>query len=201
MLTNLQKRCADLCFRHRLTHVSSALNTVDVLGKIYLGKKEDEPVILGNAHAGLALYVILEMIGVCSAEELIKEHGTHPHRDMKRGIWVSGGSLGQAETVALGIALANKKRKVWLVTSDGACMEGAVCEMMRLASKHAPNLIINIVFNGYGAFGEITAKDLPHWDSGKVIIHRVGKNYPEFLKGLAGHYLVLDSAQHAELMQ
>lgn len=201
MLSDLQKRCVDLCYHNKLTHVSSALNTVDVLGKIYLGKKENEPVILANCHASLALFVVLEMIGVAKAEDLIRDHGTHCHRDMDRGIWVSGGSLGQSETVALGIALANRKRKVWLVTSDGSCMEGATCEMMRLASKHAPNLIINVIFNGYGAFGEITAKDLPHWDSGKVIIHRVGKNYPDWLKGLPGHYLVLDPDQHAELMQ
>lgn len=201
MLSDLQKRCADLCYRFKLTHVSSALNAVDVLGKIYLGKKEDEPVVLDNAHSSLALYVVLEMVGIAKAEDMIRDHGTHCHRDMKRGIWVSGGSLGQAATVSLGLALANKKRKVWLVTSDGSCMEGAVCETMRLASKHAPNLIINIIANGYGAFGEITAKDLPHWDSGKVIIHRVGKHYPGFLKGLLGHYITLDSEQHAELMR
>lgn len=201
MLTDLQKRCVDLCFKHKLTHVSSALNTVDVLGKIYLGKKEDEPVVVDNCHASLALFVVLEMVGIAKAEDLIRDHGTHCHRDMARGIWVSGGSLGQAATVSLGLALANKKRKVWLVTSDGACMEGAVCETMRIASKHAPNLIINVIFNGYSAFGEVAARDLPHWDSGKVIIHRVGRHYPDFLNGLKGHYLTLDQAQYEELMR
>lgn len=190
MLSDLQKRCVELSFRHKLSHVSSVLNCVDVLADIYAKRKDDDPVVLANCHASLALYVVLESLGKCDAEEMIRDHGVHCHRDMPRGIWVSGGSLGQAETVAVGLALSDRNRTVWLVTSDGACMEGAVFEAMRISNKLCPNLRWHIIFNGFGAYGEIRLFDLPRWPA-STTFHTVGGDYPEFLQGLRGHYLIL----------
>lgn len=198
MLTKLQKRCADLCFRFKLTHVSSALNTVDLLGEIYQERKDNEPVVLGNSHAALALYVVLEKMFLCNAEEMIVKHGTHASRDVEHGIWVSGGSLGQAETVAVGLALANRNRRVWLVTSDGSCMEGSVYEAMRISGQHCDNLIWNVVANGYGAYGEIPEDVIEHEG---INFYRVGQTYPKWLQGLPGHYLTLTKEQHQELMK
>src|SRR6185369_140653 len=134
-MNELEKRIIDISYRHQLTHVSSCLNCVNLLDWIYEQRKDNEPAILGNGHAGLALYVILEKHGPCDAEEMVATHGVHPNRDMEHGIWCSSGSLGQAETVAVGMALADKNRKVWLVTSDGSCMEGATQEALRVGDK------------------------------------------------------------------
>jgi transketolase N-terminal domain/subunit len=196
---NLERRIVELSYQHQLTHVSSCLNTVNLLDWIYVQRKPDDPVILGNSHAALALYVVLERNGKCNAEEMIKKHGTHAGRDMEHGIWVSGGALGQPETVAVGMALADKNRKVWLVTSDGSCMEGATMEAVRVASHYCPNLNIFVVFNGYGAYGRISHGDLP-MESGVKIHYVDATRYPEFLRGLAGHYLVLNNEQYSELM-
>jgi transketolase len=195
---DLEKRIIELSFRHKLTHVSSCLNCVNLIDDIYDNRKPEEPFILGSGHASLAHYVILEKHGMCDAEEMIKKHGVHSSRDMEHGIWCSNGSLGQAETVAVGFALADKNRKVWLVTSDGATMEGSTYEAMRFASRYCPNLSIHVVFNGLGAYGEIRHGDLPI----EANIYYVNQGrYPEFLRGLAGHYLVLSQAQRDELMQ
>src|SRR5215475_9710182 len=109
MLSQLAKRCVELLYRHKLSHVSSCLNTVDLLDEIYAKRKDNEPVILDNGHASVAHYVVLEKYGFCDAEEMLKKHGVHASRDMEHGIWVSNGSLGQAATVALGMALADKE--------------------------------------------------------------------------------------------
>lgn len=194
----VERRIVDLSFRHKLTHISSCLNLVNLLTEIYAKRKDDEPVILGAGHAGLALYVVLESQGLCDAEEMIERHGVHPHRDMEHGIWCSSGSLGQAETVAVGMALADPKRIVWLVTSDGAAMEGSVYEALRVARNHCPNLKAHIVFNGFGAYGAISRADLP---DGVCIVRVDCHRYPEFLQGLPGHYMTLNDEQHAELMQ
>lgn len=196
-LSRLSKRCVELSFRFRLTHVSSVLNTVDLIDEIYSKRKENEPFVQGNGHAALAHYVVLEKHGLCDAEEMIVKHGTHASRDMEHGIWCSNGSLGQAETVAVGMALADKTRTVWLVTSDGACMEGSVYEALRIIRRHCPNLILKIVFNGFGAYGHIREDDLPMGG----VLHWVNQNrYPEWLRGLPGHYLVLNETQYLELM-
>ena len=195
MLSPLAKRCVELLFKHQLSHVSSCLNTVDLLDEIYSKRKDNEPVILDNGHASLAHYVVLESRGLCEAEDMILWHGVHASRDMEHGIWVSNGSLGQAATVALGMALADKNRTVWLVTSDGACLEGCSYEVARIAKYHAPNLRTFVAYNGYGAYGEIRDSDICY-STGSY----VGQNYPSWLQGLAGHYLVLNQEQYEELM-
>jgi len=60
---------------------------------------------------GLALYCVLEAWGFGLAEDLVKEMGTHPNRNMKRGIWASTGSLGHGIGLAVGMAIADKTRK------------------------------------------------------------------------------------------
>lgn len=198
IFNDLERRIIDLSYKHMLSHISSCLNTIHTLEKIYQQRKAGEPVCLDNSHAALALYVTLEAHGFCDAEEMIAWHGVHAGRDIPHGIYVSGGSLGQVATVAVGMALADLNRTVWLVTSDGSCMEGSVHEAMRIARHHCPNLKAFIIANGRGAYGNIDACDLPR---GPEIID-VGENrYPEFLRGLKGHYLTLSKTQHAELMQ
>lgn len=170
------------------------------MANIYQRRQCDDPVILANGHAGLALYVTLEAEGLCDAEEMVEKHGVHPHRDMKHGIWCSSGSLGQAETVALGLALANKEREVWLVSSDGACMEGSVWETARIAYHSAPNLNAWIVYNGFGAYGTIKVTDLPIQYGWRIYAAQTEK-YPEFLRGLDGHYVTLNQEQYDQLMK
>jgi len=160
-MNTLEKRIIELSYAHQLSHISSCLNCVNLLDWIYDERKDDEPVCLDNSHAALALYVVLEKHSKCDAEEMIKKHGTHAGRDLEHGIYVSGGSLGQVATVAVGLALTDKDRKVWLVTSDGAAMEGCVTEALRFAATHCPNLLTNVVFNGFGAYGEIPHRDIP----------------------------------------
>lgn len=197
MLSPLAKRCVELLYKHKLSHVSSCLNTVDLLDEIETKRDDYDPVVLDNGHASVAHYVVLESRGYCDADEMIRKHGVHSSRDMKHRIWVSNGSLGQAATVALGLALADPERTVWLITSDGACMEGCMYEVFRIASNRVPNLSIHIVFNGYGAYGEIIGRNLP---SGNATEHHVGHDYPDWLKGLGGHYVVLNKEQYEELM-
>lgn len=195
MFNDLEKRCVDISYRRKLTHVSSVINTVNTINDIYGIRKSDDPFVLGNSHASLALFVVLEKYGICDAEEMVSRHGTHASRDMEHGVWVSGGSLGQADTVAIGLAMADPERTVWLVTSDGACAEGAVYEAMRLSP---PNLNAFVIFNGFGAYGRIYPHDISdQWQRITVDVSR----YPQWLRELPGHYLTLTEEQHEELMR
>jgi transketolase len=201
MFSDLAKRCIKLSYRHKLTHVSSVLNCVDMIAEIYENRRPSEPFILGNGHAALALYVVLEKHLKCDAEEMIKKHGVHPSRDMEHGIWCSSGSLGQAETIAIGMALADRMRPVWLVTSDGACAEGSVMESARASLLYASNLHTFVIFNGFGAYGPIEIDALLKILPGHWRIHSPNfRDWPQWLRGLPGHYLTLTEAQYEELM-
>lgn len=203
-MNTLERRIIELSFKHQLTHISSCLNCVNLIDSIYGKRKHEEPFVQGNGHAALAHYAVLEKYGYCDAEWMVNNHGTHASRDMKHGIWCSNGSLGQAETIAVGMALADKNRMVWLVTSDGACMEGAACESIRAASQYCHNLKITVVFNGLGAYGEIGPYDMPRFlDRYSIqysIYHVDQGHYPKWLRGLPGHYLKLNEQQYEELM-
>ncbi len=201
-MNTLERKIIELSYKHQLSHISSCLNCVNLLDWIYderqrINTTVDEPVCLDNSHAALALYVVLEKHGLCDAEEMIRTHGTHAGRDLEHGIYISGGSLGQVATVAVGLALADKERRVWLVTSDGAAMEGCVSEALRFAGKHCLNLLTHIVFNGYGAYGEISHGDLP---TDAKIYYVDALRYPKWLRGLDGHYLKLSESRYQELM-
>lgn len=200
MLTDLQRRCVDLSYRHKLTHISSVLNTVNVIGEIYKSRHKDDPFILGNSHAFLALAVVLEKHGLCDAEEMIAKHGTHAARDPENGIYVSGGSLGQAETIAVGMAMADRTRTVWLVTSDGALAEGCIWESLRLAAELAlTNLSVHVIANGLGGYGSIDLDSLKRrLDSLRLpdlTMHESATQFPPWLQGLAGHYVAMGQEQ------
>lgn len=199
MLTDLQKRCVDILYTRRMTHVSSVLYTVGVIDQIYDLKKPHEAFVLGNAHASLALFVVLEKHGLCDATEMAEQYGTHTCRDMERGVWVSGGSLGQAETVAVGLAMGAPDEMTYLVTSDGACLEGCVWESLRIAETLVNNLSIHIVFNGFGAYSKISRREVEASVGRYVTVHDVRGTLPGFLSRLDGHYLTLTEPQYKEL--
>lgn len=159
---SLIKRIIDISYKHKLSHIGSCLSTVDILDSIYALRKIDEPVILSNGHAGVALYAVLEKYGSKNAEKLYIKHGVHPNRALSDGIYASTGSLGQGLPIAVGMAIADKNKDVYCITSDGECAEGSVWESIRIASEQRLNnlkVVVNI--NGYGAYGEIDVKPLP----------------------------------------
>src|SRR6476646_1224569 len=151
-MNDLEKRVIQLSFDHGLSHISSCLNCINLIDWIYEQRKPGDPFVLDNSHAALALYVVLEKHGLCDAGEMVEKHGTHAGRDPANGIWVSGGSLGQPLTVAVGLALADKDKTVWAVTSDGSCMEGATQEAIRIGRKFCTNLNVFVIYNGFGAY-------------------------------------------------
>lgn len=202
-MNKLERRIIDLSYKYKKAHISSCLGTVNLLDAIYKQKKPNDIVILGNAHAGLAQWVVLEKYGFCDAEKMLKKYGTHTFRDVKHGVYVSGGSLGQAETIAVGMALANRNRKVILVTSDGACAEGCIWEALRIACElKLWNLKVCVIANGYSAYGKVDTNFLNNKLElffPALVFTPITTAWPKWLKGLNGHYQVMNEYQYNEL--
>ena len=110
--------------------------------------------ILSKGHGCITLYVLLQEKGFFPEEELWKFcHfdgilGGHPDPKVP-GIEVSTGSLGHGLPVAVGMALAAKRRaenhRVITVLGDGECNEGSVWEAAMSASKHRLDNLTAIV--------------------------------------------------------
>lgn len=204
LLNKLEKRILDISYRHKLSHISSCITALRLINNIYKIKKDDEPFILDNGHAGLALYVVLEMYYFLDAEKLLEKHGIHPNRDDKDKIWCSTGSLGQGLPIAVGMALADRKKNVYVLTSDGAMAEGSNWEALRIAGEQRlENLRVTVNANGTTALGKT---DVDLLDSRmqyfypSLVLKTDVFDFPDWLQGVNGHYVVMNEDQYKEIM-
>jgi transketolase len=189
---NLKKRILEIAYKNKLSHLGSYLSSLDIIEEIYKKKNPEDIFILSSGHASLALYVVLEAYENKDAEFLLKKHGGHPHRDEKNGIYCSTGSLGMGITVAVGRALANPKRKVYVLISDGESAEGSVWEALRfIYEQNIKNIEIYVNINGYAAYDKINSdylsKRLISFLPDVKLRYTSVNQYP-FLKGINAHY-------------
>jgi transketolase len=151
----LRLRILELSHEAHLSHLGSCLSAVDIIAAIYRVKTPDERFVLSAGHSGVALYAVLEHHGLLRGPSLHDLH-VHPDRNPALGIDVSSGSLGQGLPIALGIALADRSRNVWVVSTDGEMTEGSMWEALRIASEQKlRNLKLHINANGFGAYGPV----------------------------------------------
>lgn len=130
----------------RTCHIGSALSIVDILAVLHgdlIGP--DDHFLLSKGHAASALYATLAAIGTLDVEEVLngycatggRLHG-HPKRGVP-GVEMTGGSLGHGPAIAVGLALAARRRggrsHVWCLVGDGECNEGSVWEAVALAGQ------------------------------------------------------------------
>lgn len=151
----LKKRIVELTFKKKLSHLGSSLSSVDLIDCVYAIKDKKDIFVLSNGHAGMALYVVLEKYKILKSKD-IESLSIHPDRNLDLGVYVSTGSLGQGLPIAVGMALADRKKKVYCLISDGECAEGSIWEALRvLVEQKLRNLTVIVNANGWGAYGRI----------------------------------------------
>jgi transketolase len=192
-MNSLHTRILELARKHHLSHLGSALTSVDIIDSIYHDKREDEPFILSCGHCGLSLYVILEKYYGFDAERLLLKHGTHPHRSIEDKISVSTGSLGHGLPIALGMALACRKRAVWCLISDGEIFEGSIYETANAMRKYkVSNLYVYLNWNGWSAYDKVgydMIKIMKDIMPNLMVVKTSVEDYQ--LEGLSAHYVTL----------
>jgi len=202
---NLKKRIAIIAYKNKLGHLGSYFSSVDIIDEIYSKMDRDDIFILSSGHAALALYVCLEKYKGQDAEALFLKHGGHPHRDEKRGIYCSTGSLGLGLTIALGRAVANKNRRVHVLISDGECAEGSIWEALKtIVEQKIDNIEVHVNVNGYAAYMEIDKSYLEQRLKAflpSIKIHHTNVEQYSFLKGLNAHYHVMNEENYNEVLK
>ncbi|UXU89517.1 transketolase [Burkholderia sp. S-53] len=158
-------------------YIGQALDIADVLAVAYfhaMRYRPDDPewegrdrFLLSNGHYAIALYAALFEAGVLPPEEL-ETYGSDDSRlpmsgmaSYTPGMEMSGGSLGQGLTIAVGRCLGLKRKGsdafVYTLFSDGELDEGAVWEAMLSASHwKLDNLIAIVDVNNQQADGPST---------------------------------------------
>tara|TARA_Y100000310_G_scaffold118913_1_gene117766 strand:- start:742 stop:1377 length:636 start_codon:yes stop_codon:yes gene_type:complete len=202
-MVDLYQRITDIAYKHKCSHLGSYFSAVGVIDGIFEKKTKDDIFILSSGHAALALYTVLEKYyDHINAETLFTKHGGHPHRDELNHLYCSTGSLGMGITVAVGRALANKNRNVYVLLSDGECAEGSVWESLRfIKDNNINNIKIYVNVNGYAAYDTIDVdyleKRLRIFLPEINIIH-TNVNQFSFLRGLNAHYHVMSKNDYKE---
>ena len=202
MKNELILRVLEISHKHKLSHISSCLTSLGIIEKIYEAKKHDEPFILSNGHAAISLYVMIEKYYFKNAEELYLKHGTHPNRDLQDKIYASTGSLGHGIGIAVGMAIADKTKNVYVLLSDGELAEGSVWEALRIAGElRLENLRVTVNANGLGAYSilDVELLDTRLQMFYPTLVVKTNLNqFPAYLNGIGGHYHVLTDEQYEE---
>lgn len=146
-------------------HPGGSLSVVEILVALYFDVmklrpedpswEERDRLILSKGHASSALYAVLARRGYFPPGDLLSFNapGTRlqKHIDMHRvpGIEVSSGSLGQGLSVGIGMALADRlngrRRRVFVVLSDGECQAGQTWEAAMAAAHYGLGRLIALV--------------------------------------------------------
>ena len=204
MVMDLKKRIVEIAYKHRLGHLGSYLSSVDIVDEIFSKMKEDDIFILSSGHCALALYVCLEKYHGINAEDMFVKHGGHPHRDEENKIYCSTGSLGLGITIALGRAVANPNRKVWVLISDGESAEGSIWESLKTIKEDGINNIeVYVNINGLCAYKEV---DVDYMSTRlKAFLPTINLRYTTveqypFLKGLNAHYHVMNEENYKQVL-
>jgi transketolase len=157
-------------------HSGGTLSIMDIAAALYLKVARHDPrdpfwpdrdrIIWSANHKAPALYVALSVSGYFHEKELMKLRKLgapfqgHPHWHDLPGVEMSGGSLGQGISVAVGVALAakldGKPHRVFAISTDGEQQEGSVWEAAMCAAHHRlDNLIWIIDANGLQIDGAV----------------------------------------------
>ncbi|SAK69367.1 transketolase domain-containing protein [Caballeronia calidae] len=158
-------------------YIGQALDIADVLAVAYFGAMNYRPedpewegrdrFLLSNGHYAIALYAALFEAGILPQEEL-ETYGSDDSRlpmsgmaSYTPGMEMSGGSLGQGLTIAVGRCLGLKRKGsksfVYTLFSDGELDEGSIWEgLMSAAHWKLDNLIAMVDVNNQQADGPST---------------------------------------------
>lgn len=224
----LRRRFLEISYRQRQSHLGSGLSAIDIILAVYGLKVSDHRFVLSNGHAGFALYVILEKEGLLDLSSMTGLH-IHPDRSGPQGIYVSTGSLGQGLPIALGMAMADRKRTIYCLISDGECAEGSIWEALRiLVEQKVTNLKVIVNVNGWAAykpvdsqrlkkqlegFGlkaiEVNGHSLPDLEQvikecrggESIVFARTDVEQIACLKGLDAHYYVMNDQDYASALE
>lgn len=200
-LNSLKKRILDISYPRKLSHLGSCLTTLPIIVEIYEKKQKNDKFILSAGHAHLAHLVVMEYYGQLNAEETLDRFGIHC--DMRAGCDCSSGSLGIGLSIAAGMALADRNRNVYVLTTDGEMQEGICHETAEVMwNEKITNLKVYVNCNGYGAYDPIDYHHLKRrFDS--YYDQNISFKYTEdnldsfpFLQGQSAHYAVMSDEDY-----
>src|SRR3990167_1338789 len=175
-LNSLRKKCIDITVNAGGGHLGGAFSATEIIAVLYKNilkvnpKKpnwiERDRFIFSKGNSCLPVFVTLANLGFFPKKELelyCKPGGILPgHTTITiPGVEASTGSLGHGLSIGVGMAMAGKmgkkKRKVFVVVSDGDCEEGSTWEaIMTAGHRKLDNLVVVVDYNNLNSFEHVS---------------------------------------------
>jgi transketolase len=154
-MNKLRKQILQSSYEVGACHIGSALSCIDILVEIFKKKKEKDIFIFSKASGVCAYYVMLAEQGIIPHEKVDFFLKNYPLCSKEvPGVLFSTGSLGHGLPVAVGLALADRSRDVYVLMSDGEIQEGTTWESILFARQNRlKNLKIYVDRNYFQACG------------------------------------------------
>lgn len=159
----IRKKVVELLYKHQACHLGSCMSCIEILTTLHFGgiMKPKDKFLLSKGWAAAALYSVLVEKGVIDWNDLLENYyepnskywGLVHHT--VAGIEHSFGSVGHGLPVAIGMALADRDRRVFVLMSDGEMDCGTTWEGALIAPHHQlKNLTAIVDYNKLQAFGK-----------------------------------------------
>ncbi len=164
----MRKRILEMSLRcEGPTHLGGGLSIVEIMATLYGGIMNFDAsdtywegrdrFILSKGHGVLGLYTALVEARVISEgifQQFKKDDSpliSHPVMNLDLGIESSNGSLGQGLSLAVGMAIAARKKsathRIYVLMGDGECNEGSVWEAAMSAAQYKLGNIVAVIDN------------------------------------------------------
>jgi len=153
----IRRRTIKLLYDHQKCHLGSNMSAIEILVALFFSAMEDnDEFVASKGWIAASLYSVLAEKGIIPEEKL--DYYFRKHNLVSPdvpGIKFGTGSGGQGLPVSIGMAMANRDRRVFCLMGDGEIQEGTTWEAMWFAAKHnIDNLVVIVDWNGWQAFGD-----------------------------------------------
>jgi transketolase len=113
--------------------------------------------------------------------------------------------LGLGITIAVGYAISNKDRDVYVMLSDGEIAEGSVWESLKFIYENdIDNIHLYVNINGYSAISDVNVtyikKTLKAFCPDIKLRYTDVEQFP-FLKGVEAHYHVMSDENYEQALE
>ena len=169
-----RRRILDISQQVTALHIAPAFSCLEIVDTLYhalMARDADggfrDTFLMSKGHGCMAQYVILEDLGILTADDLAGyckvdgRLGAHPDYGVP-GIAASTGSLGHGLGMAVGMSYADRlkgeDRTVYALLGDGEMQEGSIWEAIMMAANLRLNRLVAIAdvndFQGLGRTSE-----------------------------------------------
>jgi transketolase len=156
----IRRTVIEMCRGRGQGYAGQGLGLADLVACLYFSELRDglDHFVLSTGHSAIAVFAALHERGVYDLEEL-RTYGMDGSRieesplEGTPGFEITGGSLGQGVSQAVGMALGERLRgrggRVYCLVSDGELQEGQVWEAFMSAGHYGLDNLVVMVDNNH----------------------------------------------------